>query len=87
MGGMGEIMGGMAQAVLLNKAGSGAADIAFRFDELTWQGTAALSSSKHCHVKSVWGGQEVGIFSGGFSVPVNGSSAFFAIVSGCDVGK
>ena len=46
----------------------------------------ALASAKTCHVRSVWedGKAHEGVFSGGFSAPVNGSSVFFAIVSECD---
>ena len=44
----------------------------------------ALASSKHCRVRSVWEGKELGSFSGGFAAEVNGSAALFAIVSGCD---
>ena len=76
-----------AAAVLFNKAGNGASSgtISFGFDELQWQGKAALASAKNCRVRSVWDdGKEVGVFSGGFSAEVNGSASFFAIVSGCD---
>lgn len=71
-----------AAAVLFNRAGS-AATISFRFEELQWQGARALASAKNCIVRDVWAGADVGIFSGGFSAAVNGSSVFFAIVSGC----
>jgi hypothetical protein len=77
----------VTSAVLFNAAGNSASSgtISFGFDELQWQGKPALASAKNCHVQSVWDdGKELGVLSGGFSVEVNGSAAFFAIVSGCD---
>ena len=72
-----------AAAVLFNKGGA-SATISFGFSELQWQGTRALKSDQGCHVRSIWdGGKEVGIFNDGYSVRVNGSSVFFAIVSNC----
>ena len=55
-------------------------------EELQWQGTPALASARQCRVRSVWDdGKEVGVFSDLFSAEVNGSAAFFGIVSACAV--
>jgi alpha-galactosidase len=74
-----------AAAVLFNSnGGTTTATLSFRFDELVWNGAVALQSANGCHVRSVWDdGKEVGVFDGGFSVPVGGSSVFFAIIEGC----
>ena len=72
-----------AAVVLFNKGGS-AATISFGFEELQWQRTPALASTQQCRVRSVWDdGKEMGVFSDRFSAKVNGSAAFFGIVSGC----
>jgi alpha-galactosidase len=73
-----------AAVVLFNQKG-GTATISFRFEELQWQGRATLAGTKQCHVADVWSdGDEVGVYSGGFSAEVNGSAAFFAIITGCE---
>ena len=78
-----------AAAVLFNQRGGGDVTISFRFEELQWQGRAALAGTQNCRVTSVWdgdggSGKEVGVFGHSFSAQVAGGSVFFGIVSGCE---
>ena len=56
----------------------------FGLDELTWQGRAALASTKGCRARSVWGGgNDIGPVSDRFSAAVPGGDVVFVILGGC----
>ena len=74
-----------ATVVLFNKGGAATPqNISVRFDELRWGGVQALASDRRCQVRRVWDGGIEGILSGGLTKAVEGGSAFFAVVSGCE---
>lgn len=68
-------------------ASRGPATLGFRFDELVWQGKAALPAGATCLIKNVWDTNgtlsSAGSVSGSFSAPVAANDVVFVILHSC----
>lgn len=73
-----------ANDVVQRYASRGPAEISFRFNELIWNGKAALPAGTSCKVKNVWENRtESGPVSGGYSAHVAANDVVFVILHDC----
>eukprot|EP00729_Bicosta_minor_P001078 gene1078-4896_t len=73
-----------ASAAAVMYASRGPAEISFRFNELIWNGKAALPAGTSCKVKNVWENRtESGPVSGGYSAHVAANDVVFVILHDC----